>query len=44
MTGRGKHSDVEDIFQVGSSYGSSLWVGEMGDDPPHGPVPGDFPE
>ena len=44
MTGRGKHVVVGDIFQGGGSGGSSLWVGDVGNDPPHGPGPWDFPE
>ena len=43
MTGRGKHVGVGDIFQGGGSDGSSVWVGDAGDDPLHGPVPWDFP-
>ena len=44
MTGRGKHTGVRDIFQGGGSGGSSLWVVDVGDEPPHGLGPGDFPE
>ena len=44
MTGRGKHTGVRDIFQGGGSGDSYLWVGDMGDETPHGPGPGDFPE
>ena len=43
MTVRGKHVGEGDIFQGGGSYGSSLWVGDVGDDPPHGTVPWKFP-
>ena len=43
MTGRGKHMVVGDIFQGGGSGGSSHWVRDVGDDPPHGPGPRDFP-
>ena len=39
-----KHVGVGDIFQGCGSGGSSLWVGYMGDDHPHGQGPGDFPE
>ena len=44
MTGRGKNMGVRDIFQGGGSGGSSLWVGDVDSDPPHGPGPGYFPE
>ena len=30
-------------FQGGGSGGSSIWVGDVGDDPPHGPDTGVFP-
>ena len=42
MTGRSKHAVVGNIFQGGGSGGSSLWVVEVGDDLPHGPVSRDF--
>ena len=42
MTGRGKHVGFRDIFQGGGSGGSSIWVRDVGDDPPHGKVPGEF--
>ena len=35
-----KHVGVEDLLQGSGAGGSSLRVGDMGDDPPHGPVPG----
>ena len=44
MTGRGKHTGVRDIFQGGGLGGSSHWVGDVGDEPPHGTGPGVFPE
>ena len=44
MTGRGKHAGVGDIFQDVGSGSSSLWIGELSDDPPHGLVPGDLSE
>ena len=43
VTGRGKHADVRDIFQGGGSGGFSIWVGDVGDDPPHVPVTVYFP-
>ena len=43
-TGRGKHVGVGDLFQGGGSGGSSLRVGDVVDDPPYGPSPGDVPE
>ena len=43
MTGRSKHAVVGGIFQGGGSGGSSIRVGDVGDDHPHGPGPGDFP-
>ena len=43
VTGRGKHAGVRDILCGGSPGGYSLWVGDVGYDPPHGPGPGDFP-
>ena len=36
MTVRGKNVGVRDIFQGGGSGGSSIWVGDVCDDPPHG--------
>ena len=42
-TGRGKHAGAGGIFQVGGSWGYYIWVGDVGDDPSHGPGPGVFP-
>ena len=39
-TGRGKHADVGDTFQGGGSGSYSLWVRNVGDEPPNGPIPG----
>ena len=44
VTGTGKYAGVRDILKGGSSCGYSLWVGDVGDDPLHGPGPGDFPK
>ena len=44
MTGRGKYAGVSDIFQGGGSYGSYIWVGDLGDDLPYEPVHCEFPE
>ena len=40
---RGKHAVVGDIFQGGGSGSFSIWVGDVGDDPPYGPGPGNVP-
>ena len=42
-TGRSKHTDVGDLFQGGGTDGSSLWVRDVFDEPPHGPVHGGVP-
>ena len=31
---------VGDVLQCGASGGASLWIVDVGDEPPHGPVPG----
>ena len=36
VTGNVKHESVRDIFQDGGSGGSSFWVRDVGDYPPHG--------
>ena len=42
-TGRVKSTGVRDIFQGSASGGASLRIGDVGDEPPYGPVPGGFP-
>ena len=44
MTVRGKNAGVRNISQGGGSGGSYLWVRDVGDEPPHGPGPEEFPE
>ena len=43
-TRRSKTAGVRGLFQGGDSGGASLQFRDMGDDPPHGPGPGGFPE
>ena len=42
--GRRKHAGVRDLFQGSVTGGSSIYVGDVGDDPSHGTVPGEVPE
>ena len=39
-----KNMGVRDLFKGSDTGSSSLWVGEICDEPPHGTVPGGFPE
>ena len=40
----GRHTTgLRDVLQGGGTGGSSIWVGDVGDDPPHGKGPGKFP-
>ena len=41
-TGRINHAVVGNLIQVSDTGGLSIWFGDVGDDPPHGPVPGEF--
>ena len=34
--GRGKTKRVGDVLQGGGAVSTSLWVGDVGDDPPYG--------
>ena len=43
-TVRRKHAGFGDLIQGGGAGGSSIWVIDFGDDPPHGSEPGGFPE
>ena len=41
----GRHTTgLRDVFQGGGSYNTPIWVGDVGDYPPHGQVPGYFSE
>ena len=39
-TGRIKQAGVGDLLQGGGTKGYYIWVGYMGDETPHGKVPG----
>ena len=38
--GRGEAKGVGDVFQRNGAAGTYFWVGEVGDETPHGPCPG----
>ena len=40
MTGRINHVSADNLIQGDDTGGSSFWVGDMGDNTPHGPGPG----
>ena len=41
-TGGCQTTDIRDIFQGGGVGGATIWVIDVGDDPPHGQGPGEF--
>ena len=43
-TGRINHVVVRNLIQDSDTGGFSLWVGDVGYDPLHGPGPGEVPE
>ena len=43
-TGRINHVVVRNLIQGGDTGGFSLWVGDVGGYPLHGPGPGEVPE
>ena len=42
MAGGHHPTGLGDVLQGGGAGGSSIWFGDIGDDPPHGKVPGKF--
>ena len=43
-TGRINHAGIRNLIKDSDPGGFSLWVGDVGDDPPHGMGPGEVPE
>ena len=43
-TGRINHSGIGNLIQGDGTGGFYLWVGDVGDNPPHGMGPGVLPE